>query len=103
MIKIYKKTSKISENEVITILIEGHANYARYGYDIVCSAVSVLYQTMLLSIQYVGFKEIVIESDKDRQKVMMKNPTSEVYLFILFFFIGVKEIARSYPKYVIIQ
>ncbi len=103
MINISKITSKRSEGQIITILVEGHANYARYGYDIVCSAVSALFQTMLLSIQYVGFQDIVKKSNKDRQKVIIVNPTREVEWFILYFFIGVQEIAKSYSKYVVVQ
>lgn len=32
------------------ITVEGHANYAEYGKDIVCSAVSILVQTLIKNL-----------------------------------------------------
>ena len=40
-------TVKITDNSIV---IEGHANYAEYGSDIVCAGVSVLLQSAQLGI-----------------------------------------------------
>ena len=38
--------------------VEGHANYGEYGEDIVCSAVSILAQTTLISmVEVCGINE----------------------------------------------
>lgn len=40
------------ENNIIkSIETEGHCNYAEYGKDIVCSAVSILFQTIILGLR----------------------------------------------------
>lgn len=43
-------TIKHSENRIRGVRIKGHAEAAEHGRDIVCAAVSVLAQTVLLSI-----------------------------------------------------
>lgn len=63
-------TVKITDN---SIKIEGHANYAPYGSDIVCAAVSAILQSAQLGIihlaeQYPKNIEIVREIKTERKQ-----------------------------------
>ena len=61
-------TIKISKN---AIYIEGHADYAEHGKDIVCSAVSAVLQTAQLGLKQISLhypnhvKFITIEEEDD--------------------------------------
>lgn len=79
--------------------IEGHAGYAPKGQDIVCAAVSALYETLLESFEQLApndwYKEIVDDTveyrfDEDLSMVGMT--------LIESFFIGVGMIAEAYPE-----
>ncbi len=79
------------------IEIRGHANYGRHGEDIVCSAVSVLVQTLIASVE--ELTEDRIEKDMQPGKVDIKFwcLSDQSKVLIDAFFIGVKGIAESYP------
>ena len=48
----------IKYDEWFDIQIEGHAGYAEKGKDIVCAAVSALYQTLVHTIQTRQYGEL---------------------------------------------
>lgn len=79
------------------IEIRGHANYGKHGEDIVCSAVSVLVQTLIVSVE--ELTEDRIEYDVQPGKVDIKfwclSDRSKV--LIDAFFIGIEGIAKAYP------
>lgn len=79
------------------ITLRGHANYAEIGKDIVCSAISVLVQTLIQSVE---------ELTTDRIEKTMQPGTVDIKFWCLSdpskvlidaFFIGVKGVAESYP------
>ena len=77
------------------IEISGHAGYAPAGSDIVCAAVSILYETLkeLLSGQ-----AIVDESENKcilRARHWLNSPWKIEYME--FFITGIKGIAEAYP------
>jgi uncharacterized protein YsxB (DUF464 family) len=81
-----------------SITISGHADYAKRGYDIVCAAVSVLYQHTINEMsQYFTVK---INEDEHEQsfifgKVLDKSDVAN--LLIRGFARSVKQIASQYP------
>lgn len=76
---------KIRDNSITTT---GHANYAEHGKDIVCSAVSILVQTLALRGTLEKLKgDIVIVWCDDKQAL---NLISD----------GLKQVASAYPQYV---
>ena len=80
------------------IMVEGHANYAPIGKDIVCSAISSLVQTLIRSIE--KLTEDKIEYDMQPGKVHIKHGdlSDSAKLLINSFFIGAKMIAENYPE-----
>ena len=82
------------------ISIEGHAEYAEHGKDIVCAAISTLSQVFVASVEELtaakiktaqtgGYMEIVIEESTERAQVLLDS-----------FFIGCQMVAEQYPEYV---
>lgn len=82
------------------ISIEGHAEYAEPGRDIVCAAISTLSQVFVASVEELtaakiktaqtsGYMEIVIEESTERAQVLLDS-----------FFIGCQMVAEQYPEYV---
>lgn len=50
------------ESKITTLEIKGHANYARKGEDIVCSAVSAISVGGINALQNINLKDITCES-----------------------------------------
>ena len=91
----------IKYDEWFDIQIEGHAGYAEKGKDIVCAAVSALYQTMVHTIQTRQYGELKhIRSNDGFEHVLIDNVTQEGFGAIMAFIAGCEEIATAYPDYV---
>lgn len=97
MITITKRV--IKQSDCMFISLKGHANYAPLGQDIVCSAVSILYQTLLISLKEwkINVKE---KGDNEIHTLVIKKPTYDAQILIQSFFWGLKEIAKVYPNHV---
>ena len=92
----------------VSISISGHAGSDVKGKDIVCSAVSVLSQTLVLSIgrllkvdQTVQIKDGLLTSTV--QPVKDADEENKLKLLIESFLIGILEIDREYPGRVKIE
>ncbi|MBO4601273.1 MAG: ribosomal-processing cysteine protease Prp [Bacilli bacterium] len=89
---------KVRYNEELTNLkITGHANYAEYGEDIVCSSVSSIIVTSI-NIAH-EFNKSVKYSD-DGNTVIIENNTSDknVHLVLKNMIEMLKDLERQYPK-----
>jgi len=89
--------------------ISGHAEYDIYGKDIVCAAVSVLAQTVLMSlVEVCRVNEDDLEYFIDDKGIMDVKITKDLSLPVLdkadvvlkTFELGIKSIIESYSKYV---
>lgn len=89
-------------------VVSGHAGFDEYGKDIVCSAVSVLSQTGLLSLKSIlninlnykiddGYLEVRIPKDITKEKLR------EVNIIINTILIGIKSTMEAYPKYITLE
>lgn len=89
------------DSETFKVLISGHAGDNVKGRDIVCSAVSALSQTLVLSIERLikakqtvkienGFMSATVETGSIEQKEKLK-------LLIESFLIGILEIQKEHP------
>lgn len=91
----------IKYDEWFDIQIEGHAGYAPKGKDIVCAAVSALYQTLVQTIQTRHYGELKhIRSNDGFEHVLIDAVTEEGVGAIMAFITGCEEIATAYPDYV---
>ena len=80
------------------ITVTGHANYAPYGQDIVCAAVSTLTQTLIASIEELTADAIDYEIEHGNIYINYRNLTDEANLLVSSFFIGVNTIAAAYSQ-----
>ncbi len=78
------------------IKISGHANYAKYGQDIVCSAVSSIVTTSINGI--VSFKETITVEDKETLTIKIKEHDKITDTLIKNMIHLLKEVERQYPK-----
>ena len=79
-------------------VIYGHAEYDKLGYDIVCSAISALAQTIFLSMRE---SCNVINASKTRGFMYVEVDESDYSnLLLRTLYLGVREVERAYPSYV---
>ncbi|MDX8417915.1 ribosomal-processing cysteine protease Prp [Absicoccus intestinalis] len=91
----------IKYDEWFDIQIEGHAGYAPKGKDIVCAAVSALYQTLVQTIQTRHYGELKhIRSNDGFEHVLIDAVTEEGVGAIMAFITGCEEIASIYQDHV---
>lgn len=104
---------KDEKQAIIGYEVFGHSNYDEYGNDIVCSAVSVLAQTTLMSlvdvcgieeenIEYkveeeIGYLEVILKEDLELTKF------DKAQIVLRTFELGVKSTAENYSKYVTLK
>ncbi len=78
--------------------IQGHADYAQHGSDIVCSAVSALSQTALLGFKkYGNVREKLAIGFLDVEFYTAGYETEIIYTVMK---LGLHQIASQYPQYV---
>lgn len=79
------------------ITLRGHANYAEIGKDIVCSAVSVLVQTLVQSVETLTTDRIEYKMQPGTVDIKFWCLSDQSKVLIDAFFIGIKGVADSYP------
>ena len=88
----------------LIIQIKGHSLLSKKGTDVVCSAVSALAQTLVVSITRIcGIKQKVLRKDgllRTQIKTENLEPDEKKSLLILVdsFMIGIKEIKKAHPE-----
>ena len=82
------------------VSVVGHSNYSTPGTDIVCSAVSVLAQTLVQSA-FELCEDKTAWSIKEGEVILeYQHPSERLRLLIGAFIIGVGGIAEAYPEHV---
>lgn len=79
------------------ITIDGHANYAEIGKDIVCAGVTALTQSLIRSMQDLTKDKIEFEISPGRVDIKYRNLSEAGKLLVDSFFIGVCLIADEFP------
>lgn len=95
MIKV--KVSNIGD-EVNSIIITGHADYAEYGKDIVCSAVSSIVITTVNAIFSFDTDYISYDEKKDKFVIEIKFHNELVDTLIANMLNMLQEIEKDYPR-----
>lgn len=88
---IYQST----DNE-FDIEVKGHAGYAAMGNDIVCAAISVLVQTLLLHMEYVA-EDFDAKIDNGYAKI--HGVGKDAVASFLTIMTGLAAVAEQHPKY----
>ena len=90
MIKVKVEKDKIT--------ITGHANYAEYGSDIVCAAVSATIMTSIEGISIIDNEVIDIKQEKDKLDIIINKHVDSTDKLIENMLNCLNEIANQYPK-----
>lgn len=90
-------TAKVARNKVI---IDGHANYAPNGYDIVCSGVSALVGGVLATLEANEFFHNVGKSEGHIEIEFDEIYTNSPCLYIKeVLYCGLLNIQQQYPEH----
>lgn len=93
MIKVEYKKDKI----IKSVKISGHANFADFGKDIVCSAVSSIVTTTINCI--IALDKGAIEYEDNGKYILITNMDNEIADKLLKNMIRMlKELSSDYPK-----
>lgn len=80
------------------VTVKGHAGYAKSGGDIVCAAVSTLFQSLVLGVEKLT-KDKINYQFKSGNSFFEFYDSSEITLALLnSFFISAASIAEEYPE-----
>lgn len=85
------------------IAVDGHANYAEAGKDIVCAGVTALVQGLIRSVESLASDKIEYEISPGRADIEFGDLSEEGTLLIDSFFIGVCAIADEFPDHIRIE
>ena len=89
-----------TDEGIVAFSCKGHADYADEGFDIVCSAVSILTMNASNSVEKLtGEPFQVKQSDGNLRFRLEGSPTKETELLLQSMLIGLKGIEEEYPKY----
>lgn len=86
-------------------VVAGHSCYAKNGNDIVCSAISALAQTLLLTLKEIyDYKcSYSVRNGYLKVRVLDVESLGEVQILFRAFKLGVDAIAEQYSRYVIVN
>ena len=96
----------IKNENNISLTVIGHSNFDEKGKDIVCSAVSVLSQTLLLSISKICSIDQAIKNESGLLNTVfsISNLTEDQLKSLKnifdFYIIGIFELVKAYPDYI---
>ena len=82
------------------ISVTGHAEYAEYGQDIVCAAVSALTQVFIASVEELTDTKIQYEIEAGDAFIEYKNLSADAQLLLDSFLLGINMISEEYPEHV---
>ena len=93
--------TKSSTDSYKKVECSGHAGYAEYGEDIVCSAISALTINLINSIDTLTEDKFALEQDEDDGFISIsfdQEPSKDADLLLRSFELGVNSIFREYGK-----
>ena len=82
------------------ITIEGHAEFAPPGQDIVCAGVTALTENLIVSIESLTEDTIQYEVSPGRVDIQFKDLSEDGKLLIDSFFLGICSIEQDFPEHV---
>ncbi|MDC7295241.1 MULTISPECIES: ribosomal-processing cysteine protease Prp [unclassified Butyrivibrio] len=93
--------TKTSDDNYKSIECNGHAGFAEYGSDIVCSAISVLTINTINSLDNLTKDEISVFQDEDKGIIRFEfkdTPSHDAELLVRSFELGIESIYQQYGK-----
>ena len=90
-------------NIIKNIIITGHANYAEYGKDIVCAAVSATVLTTLNGIIAIDNSILEVSNKQDKMIIDIKKEENISQILINNMINCLQELVIEYPKNIKIE
>ena len=86
----------------LSLVVDGHANYAEHGRDIVCASISVLFQTLAGALEeYAPQDNVSVRmSPGDSSITWNSRQSSQARTLTWAFVDGMQSVADAYPDYV---
>lgn len=99
------RITPIKENDkLIGFKCDGHANYSRWGNDIVCAAISVLTINTINSLEAIAHKQVCVwEEDGYIEYRIRGKPSAQSNILLECAQLGYEGIAEQYPDNVRIE
>ncbi len=95
------KLVRNNNGQIVELEVSEHSGYAEKGQDIVCAAVSALTQTALLGlVQYLKTKVEYKVSEGYLYLNLQGNENELTDAILETMFLGLREVAQTYKKYV---
>ena len=98
-------TAEIFKNKILKrVKLSGHGGFAEKGNDIVCSAVSILVQSLYLSLN--NIRDVKINYLDTKEELLLEiikygnNIEGELRGITLQFILGIKFLSREYKDYI---
>lgn len=85
------------------ITIEGHANYAPHGQDIVCAAISALTQTFIASVEELTNDNLKCDIASGNVVIEYEELSEQSQLLMSSFFVGVRAVEAGHPENIKIE
>ena len=82
----------------LRITIEGHANYAPLGQDIVCASISTLVQVLIKCIEEMTEDKIEYSIRPGMVDIKFRDLSEKAQLLVSSFFIGAQMISEQYTN-----
>ncbi len=94
-VKVNKK-----QNQITSIIISGHANYAQHGEDLVCAGVSSIAIGACNALDLLVHDCCLFEIDNGFIKIEVVDNNSQVQLLLESIIIQLSTMERSYKKFI---
>ena len=101
MIKV--KVESKDKRHISCVRIQGHADYADYGKDIVCSSVSSIVTTTINGIYEIDKEFLTVEEIKDGMIIMILKENSICEKLIKNMLSLLSELVESYPENITVK
>jgi len=87
-----------SLGKICEFTINGHANFAKRGENIVCAGVSAIAQTAVLGLAKIAKAKIDTRKMDGSLLVNVDNPNEYTEIILGTMMLGLNDIAKQYPK-----
>lgn len=101
MIHVKPMTVDDKESYRFGFIVEGHAEFAPHGQDIVCAGVSAIVQTAILGIEYYTYADVEKKEGYVKVHILHDDHTSDVIVKTML--LGLEELEYKYHDYIKIK
>ena len=89
-------------SDIQTLIVSGHANYDKYGKDIVCAGVSAIVTGGINAIES-EIKNVEIINEENKLGIKVINNNEKIQIILNTMLIQLETIENSYKKYIKIK